>query len=803
MYSVLYVDDEEGLHEVTKRFLEKHKDLKVDSVSSAIHAMEKIRTNRYDAIISDYEMPDINGIEFLKRVRSTFGDIPFILFTGKGREEVVIQAINFGADFYLQKGGEPKSQFAELAHKVKIAVDKKKSDDQLKESQQQMANIINFLPDATFAIDLTGTVIAWNRAIEKMTGVRPDDILGTGNFSYALPFYGVRRPILIDLVLKANKEIEDKYPLITKQDDKLVSENFFPTLYNGKGAYLWFIASPLYDRKGHIIGAIESIRDITEFKKAEQTVRESEANYRGVIESIQDVFYRSDADGNLVLASPSWTRLFGYDSLDECIGKNFAATFYLDPADRNVFLNELTSKGSVDNYEVTMKRRDGTPILISTSSHLYFDNAGNVLGVEGIFRDITDRKRAETLLEESHSQFEAIVHGSPIPTFVIDKDRRVISWNKALEMYSGIKAEQVIGKTEAWRAFYKSDRPCLADLLINDEPDEIARFYQGKYAPSGFVDGAYEATDFFPHMKSGTWLFFTAAPIRDASGKIIGAVEILQDITERKLAEEELTKKNKELNASYEQIAATEEELRQNYDELKKQEEILREKNEELNASYEQIAATEEELRQNYDELKKQGVILQENEKQYRTVFENTGAATVLIDENTVITLANDEFSRITGYGKEEVEGKKRWTEFVVAEDLKYMLAQHRLRRINHGAALKHYEFRLMTKSRNIRTMFLTIDTIPGTKKNVASFLDITERKATQEALRESEQRYRNVVEGQTEFICRFLPNGMHIFVNEAYCRYFNKQRVDIIGKKLPQGFRKKIVAVSRSIFYH
>ena len=96
----------------------------------------------------------MDGIVFLKSVRKDHGDIPFILFTGKGREDVAIEAINNGADFYLQKGGEPKSQFVELVHKIRIAVDKKRTEDQLDESKQRMADIINFLPDATFAIDL-------------------------------------------------------------------------------------------------------------------------------------------------------------------------------------------------------------------------------------------------------------------------------------------------------------------------------------------------------------------------------------------------------------------------------------------------------------------------------------------------------------------------------------------------------------------------------------------------------------------------------------------------------------------------
>ncbi len=131
----------------------------------------------------------------------------------------------------------------------------------------------------------------------------------------------------------------------------------------------------------------------------------------------------------------------------------------------------------------------------------------------------------------------AIVQGSPVPTFVIDRDHRIVFWNHALEEYSGIRADDIVGRAEAWRAFYPAERPTLSDLIVDRAVDQIPLWYGTQHAPSALVEGAYEATDFFPHMKGGTWLFFTAAPVYDSAGAIIGSVEILQDITEQKLAE--------------------------------------------------------------------------------------------------------------------------------------------------------------------------------------------------------------------------------------------------------------------------
>jgi PAS domain S-box-containing protein len=130
---------------------------------------------------------------------------------------------------------------------------------------------------------------------------------------------------------------------------------------------------------------------------------------------------------------------------------------------------------------------------------------------------------------------------------------------------------------------------------------------------------------------------------------------------------------------------------------------------------------------------------LKESEAKYRTVFENTGTATVVVEESTIISLANKEFEQLTGFSKDDIEGKKSWTEFVVKEDLERMLAQHRLRRKNKKKALTHYEFRAVTKSGDIRDIYLSIDVIPGTKKSIASLLDITERKQAEKELKKSQ----------------------------------------------------------------
>ena len=134
--SVLYVDDEEDMLYLCKSYLELSGDIRVETETSAKRAEMMLENEHFDAVISDYQMPEMSGIDFLKRLRAKGYDIPFILFTGKGREEVVIEAINSGADFYVQKGGEPRSQFVDLGHKVRESVAKRRSARSLKESEE-------------------------------------------------------------------------------------------------------------------------------------------------------------------------------------------------------------------------------------------------------------------------------------------------------------------------------------------------------------------------------------------------------------------------------------------------------------------------------------------------------------------------------------------------------------------------------------------------------------------------------------------------------------------------------------------
>jgi len=140
----------------------------------------------------------------------------------------------------------------------------------------------------------------------------------------------------------------------------------------------------------------------------------------------------------------------------------------------------------------------------------------------------------------------SIVHGSPIPNFVLSKDHKVIYWNRALQALSNIKPSEILGTNQHWRAFYKNERPCLADLILDDRTGELEKFYANRWSKSKLLEGAYEVTQFFPDMGDrGKWFRITAADLRDSSGSLFGAMETLEDITEQKMTQDELLQRTK------------------------------------------------------------------------------------------------------------------------------------------------------------------------------------------------------------------------------------------------------------------
>ena len=234
---------------------------------------------------------------------------------------------------------------------------------------------------------------------------------------------------------------------------------------------------------------------------------------------------------------------------DKHFGNIYTGQFFFEDeeVDESFFKNQAEKYDfNQDEYLAALKRvprfsrekveksMDFLVKLTKFISHLSYTNIK-------LSRTIAEKEAFEKSLSESEIKLKVILNGSPIPQFVIDENHRIIHWNRALEKYSGIKESEVIGTNQQWRAFYSEERPCLADLIVEKDTDQVKEFYADKYRYSN-LNGSFEVTDFFPDILGGRWLDFTAATILDDEGKVIGALESLKDVTERKNTEEALQK---------------------------------------------------------------------------------------------------------------------------------------------------------------------------------------------------------------------------------------------------------------------
>ena len=497
--------------------------------------------------------------------------------------------------------------------------------------------------------------------------------------------------------------------------------------------YLEVVASPLKNTTSEVVGAIELIRDITVYRRAEEELKRSEQRLKVLFECAPDPYYLTDLDGRLVDANRAAEDITGYTK-EEAIGRTFAELGLLLPDDipRAFGLlaqNALGRPTGPDEFIV--KRKDGK--LLFLEERAFPTVIGGQTLVLGIARDITQRKQAEDSLRESERQLQSIIQGYPIPAFVIGKDHQVMYWNKALEDISHLKEREIVGTKQLWKAFYSTERPCMADLLVDEAtPEAILHWYDGIYNKSSFLEDAYEATDFLPEVGGeGRWLHLTATPIRNSQGIVVGAIETVEDITARKKAEDALISANRQLN----------------------------------------------------------------------DIIEFFPDATVVVDMDRKVIAWNRAIEDMTGITKKEIIGKEDhvFTAPFYGDKRPYLLDlinardeelesryQHVMRKGGILYAQTHVPFLCGGKGAYVFATAAPLFDAHGNCVGAIEIIrDITEQRQAQEALRVSEEKYRELVENANSIILRMDNLGSVTFINEFAQRFFGYGEDEILGKNV------------------
>jgi PAS domain S-box/PAS domain S-box/PAS domain S-box len=392
----------------------------------------------------------------------------------------------------------------------------------VKNSEQRLADIIDFFPDATFVIDKEGLVISWNRAMEVLTGVKAEEILGKGDHEYALPFYGIRRPLLIDLVMEPANEDELTYYTFQRDGEAIVAEIYIPTFKPG-GIYLWGKASPIYDNEGNLAGAIESIRDVTEHKKTEIALHENLRFLQHLINAIPSPIFYKDTDGIYQDCNLAYEKYLG-KSKDKIIGRSVHDVFPTDLADKYREMDQaLFKEPGVQIYESSISYADGTRHNVIFNKSTYTNAKDEVSGLVGVILDITERKRIEDDLRESEEKYRLLVEGQTDLVVKVDTEGRLLFASPTYCDIFGKTEEELLGRK-------------FMPLVCEEDREMTAREMEKLYRPpyTCYVEQRAMTKD------GWRWLAWADKSVLDNQKNVVAVIGVGRDITESKRVEQEL-----------------------------------------------------------------------------------------------------------------------------------------------------------------------------------------------------------------------------------------------------------------------
>lgn len=416
----------------------------------------------------------------------------------------------------------------------------KSKDKALENYVAYLRNLLTTIPDLIWLKDAEGRYLTCNVAFEQFFGATEEEIIGKTDYDF------VSRD-LADFFRKNDLRAMNAGKSRVNEEELVFARDGYKGLFET-------IKTPMCDADRNVIGILGIARDISARKHVEEDLRESEERFRQVYENMAVGVVRVSLDSVIESANEAFCNMVGYAE-DDLVGMNVLDVSHPDLPQENLKKQALLAAGKIDHFRLQKRfiHKSGRIVHGILDASLVRGSDGAPRHFLGSVLDITDRIVAEDRLRESEAILHDVVDGSPVPTFVIGRDHSVVYWNRALEKISGVPASQVGGTRSHWRAFYPQARPCLCDLVLEEDEDALSLYYESGSITEGLVPGAYEASGYFPSLgEMGKWLHFTAAPIKDQRGRIIGAMETLVDITEQKRGEEGLLRAKSEFESIFE-----------------------------------------------------------------------------------------------------------------------------------------------------------------------------------------------------------------------------------------------------------
>lgn len=386
------------------------------------------------------------------------------------------------------------------------------------EFRSSISDVLDILPDPAFTIDRDGLVTAWNRAMTALTGIRAEEVLGTGSLECSCYFYGCQKSMLIDRALELGKEIEKARASCSNNYPLLTSEEFYPAV-GKKGSYLWSRATPFFDRQGNLSGAVEIMRDVTQRRESEERLRQQEEHYLNILESIKEGCFEVDLGGNMLYYNNP-VRLALADADTDIFGLNYRQYMTRETARKvyRAFKKVHSTKQPLDDLVFEIIRKDGSTMHVEASITPVLNDSGSVTGYRGIVRDVTQRIKAEKALRESEQKYRLVFENSPMGIIHFDHQGNITTCNQ-----------------QAARLFNMKRQDMLHINLLHLADRKMV--YAVKKALSGQV-GIYEGKYQINNGVQTVSLEIRFAPIKSDNGTVAGGVGIIADVTDRKQYED-------------------------------------------------------------------------------------------------------------------------------------------------------------------------------------------------------------------------------------------------------------------------
>jgi len=434
----LVVDDEKALLEQAEKFIgELDRGIKVHTAISVDDALEMLDEQDFDVIVSDYHIPGMDGIEFLKILREEReDDIPFIMLTGKGKEEVAMKALNLGANRYLQKVGKPKPWYDILAQAIEQEIKQFKAEKRILESEERYRKLFESAQDGMLIIDAeTGIIQNANTRLQEISGYPKEEFIGKRLWDLDTFKNIVDRKKKFQQFCEEGSIREEDQQVKTKDGGKIPVE-FVSNTYKAGGK--------------KIVQC--NIREISERKKAKEALKESKEKFKKLFDASPDLTYFLDKNGIIQEVNQAGMDLLGYER-EELIGKHFSELPFLPPETKEKIAEKVKKRlrgEEISPYLIEAKTKNGKQLFAEVNSALIKED-GEPVGSIGIIRDTTERKKAKEKLEKSEERYRRLFESAKNGILILDGETgKIENANSYLEDFLGYSKEELVGK-EIWK----------------------------------------------------------------------------------------------------------------------------------------------------------------------------------------------------------------------------------------------------------------------------------------------------------------------------------------------------------------